>query len=52
MTTSSTLHPRWLRLTHWLNAVAVLIMVASGARIYNASPLFDFVIPAGFTLGG
>lgn len=52
MTTSSTLHPRWLRLTHWLNAVAVLIMVASGARIYNASPLFDFVIPTGFTLGG
>jgi len=32
-------HPAWLRLTHWLNALAVLVMVTSGWRIYNASPL-------------
>lgn len=45
-------HPRWLRLTHWLNVVAVLIMVTSGWRIYNASPLFGFSFPASATLGG
>lgn len=45
-------HPRWLRLTHWLNAVAVLVMVTSGWRIYNASPLYDFSFPNGITLGG
>jgi hypothetical protein len=42
-------HPLWLRLTHWLNAAAVFIMAASGWRIYNASPLFGFTIPAGLT---
>lgn len=52
MASPSTLHPCWLRITHWLNVVAVLIMVTSGARIYNASPLFDFMIPVSLTLGG
>ncbi|PKH23560.1 cytochrome B [Enterobacterales bacterium CwR94] len=46
------IHPGWLRLCHWVNAVAVLIMVASGWRIYNASPLFDFRFPNEWTLGG
>ena len=46
------IHPGWLRATHWLNAVAVLVMIASGWRIYNASPFFPFNIPAGITLGG
>ncbi|VVN41703.1 cytochrome b/b6 domain-containing protein [Pseudomonas fluorescens] len=45
-------HPRWLRLTHWLNALAVLVMVTSGWRIYNASPLYDFSFPKSITLGG
>ncbi|SEN62818.1 Thiosulfate reductase cytochrome b subunit [Pseudomonas sp. ok272] len=45
-------HPRWLRLTHWLNALAVLVMVSSGWRIYNASPLYDFSFPTAITLGG
>lgn len=45
-------HPRWLRLTHWLNALAVLVMVTSGWRIYNASPLYDFSFPPSITLGG
>jgi thiosulfate reductase cytochrome b subunit len=48
----ATIHPLWLRLTHWLNAVAVLIMVSSGWRIYNASPLFDFRFANDITLGG
>ena len=45
-------HPGWLRVTHWLNALAVLIMVMSGWRIYNASPLFSFEFPRAITLGG
>lgn len=48
----NTIHPIWLRATHWLNAIAVVIMAMSGWRIYNASPLFDFVFPKAITLGG
>jgi thiosulfate reductase cytochrome b subunit len=47
-----TIHPIWLRATHWLNALAVVILVMSGWRIYNASPLFDFKFAKGVTLGG
>lgn len=46
------IHPRWLRVTHWLNALAVVIMAMSGWRIYNAAPFFDFTFPNGITLGG
>lgn len=46
------IHPRWLRITHWLNAAAVLLMVASGWRIYDADPFLGFRIPAALTLGG
>jgi thiosulfate reductase cytochrome b subunit len=45
-------HPALVRVTHWLNALAILVMVASGWRIYNASPIFDFRFPRDFTLGG
>lgn len=46
------IHPGWLRVCHWLNVLAVLVMVTSGWRVYNASPLFDFAFPRGITLGG
>jgi thiosulfate reductase cytochrome b subunit len=46
------IHPAWLRATHWLNALAVVILAMSGWRIYNAAPFFDFTIPRGITLGG
>ncbi|BCQ26793.1 cytochrome b/b6 domain-containing protein [Caballeronia sp. NK8] len=46
-------HPVWLRITHWLNAFAALIMMFSGWRIYDASPVFrQIVIPPSITLGG
>jgi len=45
-------HPLVVRVTHWINAFAILIMVASGWRIYNASPLFGFRFPNDLTLGG
>jgi thiosulfate reductase cytochrome b subunit len=46
-------HPLLVRITHWINAFAVLLMVASGWKIYNASPLFEsFSFPEALTLGG
>ena len=46
-------HPRIVRLTHWVNALAVLIMVGSGWRIYNNVPIFSFIeFPLWATLGG
>lgn len=50
--TSVKVHPLIVRITHWVNAFAILIMVASGWRIYNADPLFGFKFPADLTLGG
>lgn len=47
-----TIHPAWVRICHWINAIAILVMIASGWRIYNASPLFDFAFPPSITLGG
>jgi thiosulfate reductase cytochrome b subunit len=45
--------PLWLRITHWINALAILIMVTSGWQIYNASPIFKaLTFPAALTLGG
>lgn len=46
------IHPLWLRLGHWINLVALVIMVLSGWRIYNASPIFAFRFPDMATLGG
>jgi thiosulfate reductase cytochrome b subunit len=46
------IHPGWLRAAHWLNAMAVLVMVTSGWRVYNAAPLFAFRFPREITLGG
>lgn len=46
------IHPRWVRLTHWINAAAMIVMIASGWEIYNASPLFAFTFSKSITLGG
>ena len=45
-------HPLVVRITHWINVIAMLIMIFSGWRIYNAAPLFDFKFPGDLTLGG
>ena len=50
--TRAKIHPAWVRICHWVNAIAILVMIASGWRIYNASPLFDFMFPPSITLGG
>ena len=46
------IHPLWLRVMHWLNAVAVVVLVTSGWRIYNATGFLGFHIPGAITLGG
>ncbi len=46
------IHPLWVRLTHWINALAVIVMIGSGWQIYDASPLFPFVFPPEITIGG
>ena len=45
-------HPAVLRVAHWLMALAILIMIGSGWRIYNASPILPFNFPIWLTLGG
>jgi Ni/Fe-hydrogenase b-type cytochrome subunit len=58
-------HHAIVRITHWVNFVALTIMVGSGLRIFNAYPAFarkgdtfccypwaDKPIPASFTFGG
>lgn len=48
-----TVHPLVVRIAHWINAFAVLLLVLSGWRIYNAAPLFEsFRFPSELTLGG
>jgi thiosulfate reductase cytochrome b subunit len=49
---SVVIHPLMVRVGHWINAFAILIMIFSGWRIYNASPLFSFSFPDDLTLGG
>jgi thiosulfate reductase cytochrome b subunit len=46
------IHPWPLRLMHWLNALAIVMMIGSGWQIYNASPLFGFTFPSLVTIGG
>ncbi|MBM3527800.1 MAG: cytochrome b/b6 domain-containing protein [Alphaproteobacteria bacterium] len=46
------IHPAWVRVTHWINALATIVMIGSGWEIYNASPLFGFTFPKSITLGG
>src|SRR6185437_2277546 len=46
------IHPLMVRITHWVNAFAMLCMITSGWKIYNASPIFDFMFAKWLTLGG
>ncbi|MBN9524735.1 MAG: cytochrome b/b6 domain-containing protein [Alphaproteobacteria bacterium] len=47
------MHPPAIRIMHWLNALAMLVMVTSGWKIYEDEPLFGTVrFPDAITLGG
>lgn len=45
-------HPWIVRLSHWINAVAMIVMILSGWQIYNAAPILPFQFPGAVTLGG
>ncbi|MBX9823128.1 cytochrome b/b6 domain-containing protein [Afipia birgiae] len=46
------IQPAWVRIVHWINALAMILMIMSGWQIYNASPLFNFTFSRSITLGG
>ena len=51
------IQPAWVRVMHWINAVAIILMIMSGLQVYNASPLFKSLtfshnITLGSWLGG
>ncbi|MES2413297.1 MAG: cytochrome b/b6 domain-containing protein [Pseudomonadota bacterium] len=48
----SLIFPAWLRIMHWLNAIAVIVLIMSGWQIYNATAFLGFSIPKEITLGG
>src|SRR6201999_2100124 len=50
--TVKVIQPAWVRTVHWINAVAMILMIMSGWQIYNASPLFRFSFSPSITLGG
>jgi thiosulfate reductase cytochrome b subunit len=50
--TGPLIHPLWVRVTHWVNALAMFMMIGSGWQIYDASPLFSFIeFPRHIALG-
>jgi thiosulfate reductase cytochrome b subunit len=54
---SKVIQPAWVRVMHWINAVAIILMIMSGLQVYNASPLFKSLtfshnITLGSWLGG
>ncbi len=48
---ATVIHPTWVRVTHWINALAILVMIGSGWQVYDASPLFAFTFPRSIALG-
>src|ERR1700688_861144 len=46
------IHPLWVRVTHRINALAMIVMIGSGWQIYNASPIFNFEFSEQITIGG
>jgi thiosulfate reductase cytochrome b subunit len=47
------LHPLPVRLMHWINALAMILMIGSGWKIYNDEVLFGWLhFPEWMTIGG
>src|SRR4029077_1330710 len=45
-------HPLTVRSSDLVNALAMVIMIMSGWRIYNSEPILPFHFPIALTLGG
>ena len=52
VTDGRVIHPAGCASCHWINALAMLVMIGSGWQIYDASPLFAFTFPRSIALGG
>lgn len=51
--TTRRLHPLPIRIMHWVNALAMLVMIGSGWKIYNDEVLFGWLhFPDWITIGG
>jgi thiosulfate reductase cytochrome b subunit len=47
------LHPLAVRIFHWINALAIIVMIGSGWKIYNDEVLFGWLhFPEWMTIGG
>jgi thiosulfate reductase cytochrome b subunit len=50
------LHPLSRRIMHWINALAIIVMIGSGWRIYDSNPFPELPLhisfPLNWTLGG
>jgi thiosulfate reductase cytochrome b subunit len=46
------IHPAIVRLTHWVNAGAMAVLISSGWAIHNAYPTLPWLFPSWTTLGG
>jgi thiosulfate reductase cytochrome b subunit len=47
------MHPLAVRIMHWINAAAMIIMIGSGWKIYNDEVLFGWLhFPDAITIGG
>jgi thiosulfate reductase cytochrome b subunit len=46
------IHPLIVRLCHWLNAAAMIVMIMSGWAIHNAHPIAPFLFPGSLIIGG
>src|SRR6185369_8202116 len=47
------IHPAAVRTMHWINAVAMIVMIGSGWKIYNDEVLFGWLrFPDAITIGG
>ncbi|MEZ0212569.1 MAG: cytochrome b/b6 domain-containing protein [Xanthobacteraceae bacterium] len=52
MNAGNRMHPLIIRVMHWTNAVAMIIMIMSGWKIYNDEVIFGFLhFPDAITLG-
>jgi len=50
--TTSCLHPLPIRIIHWINAIAIFIMIGSGWKIYNDDIIFSLLrFPDGIVIG-
>lgn len=45
-------HPLAVRVTHWINAAAIVVMIGSGLQIHNAHPIAPVLFPDWLTIGG